>query len=302
MSKLRRLGRLRKAGADYKLGDFAAISLMRRLTRVSSPPPLGGQASIGSRRYSQAAASILRCSRRQSGRYSHRRGRETGDGVRVLHQIAPLAVVLASAGPVWAQERLSPSNSWVTIADYPTEALGKGDHGSVSVEIAISATGAVESCRTIYKSAPQALADATCKAISSRALYRPAHDKNGQPTIGKDTLSFEWIASDPSVRVSADFGGSIPANSPGYWATDNDYNAIVAAVGSADVGIKMRIGPDGRMAACGAYQSSGNAKLDNYTCALVASRAHFIQPTDDQGQPMTTIGQIVVKWKKPGGR
>lgn len=212
------------------------------------------------------------------------------------------ALVLPGAQQAAAQQRLSPSSSWVAVADYPAEALSKGDQGAIGVNLTISPTGDVSSCKPIYKTVPRSVVDATCKAIIEHAHYKPALDKTGQPVVGKDQLSFEWTASPPSVRVGTDFGGSIPTNFPGDWATDNDYNAIVAAVGSADVGIKMRIGPTGRMTACGTYLSSGNQKLDSYTCALVASRARFAQPSDEKGQPMTTIGQVVVHWRKPPGR
>jgi TonB family protein len=212
------------------------------------------------------------------------------------------ALALPVSGPALAQQRLVPSSSWVKPSDYPADAAKKGEHGVVRAEITISPAGTVANCKSGYKTTLPSLAEATCKAISERAKYKPAHDKGGQPVVGKDTVSVEWAASPPSVRILGDFGGSIPTNFPGDWATDNDYNAIVAAVGSAEVGIRMRIGPTGRMTACGAYQSSGNQKLDSYTCALVASRARFAQPTDDKGEPMTTVGQIVVHWKKPPGR
>jgi len=53
-----------------------------------------------------------------------------------------------------------------------------------------------------------------------------------------------------------------------------------------DVGVKMRVGIDGKPHSCRILHSSGYPVLDVQTCALVLGRARFLPARDAKGQPV----------------
>ena len=210
---------------------------------------------------------------------------------------AAAALILASTAAE-AQQRIGQLESWITVSDYPLDARAKGEQGPVIVSYKITPEGTVTDCKVHYTTASQRLAKHTCTVIEARARYTPARDSDGHAISGRDLMIVHWQAAPPAVKLE-NYGGSVPIRSPEEWVSDLDYNKIVASVGDVDVGIRFRIGPSGKITACGASIKSGNPKLHDYTCALVASRARFSQPVDENGKPMTTIAETIVRWRKP---
>lgn len=206
---------------------------------------------------------------------------------------------LCHSNSAHAQKNDTPIDTWVTLSDYPSEAIKNGQQGFVNVQYKIGPDGSVSNCKVVYANAPKNLVNITCAAIKERARYLPAYSRKGNAVIGQDTVIVRWLLNPTTVRVERNFGGSVPLNNPSIWATDLDYNRDVAAIGKTDVGIEFNISANGRISTCRTYESSGSEKVDQYTCALVANRARFIQPFDDKGNPMTTVGKTVVHWQKP---
>ena len=216
-----------------------------------------------------------------------------------LTVMAFTAILSGSAAPACAQQQIGAIDGWIAPADYPSDAVIVAGHGVVDIELAIRPDGTIGGCKIIRKTASQALADIACKAVSGHARYQPAGDHDGHPIAGRDILSVNWTKSPPAAQVTGNYGGSIPIGSQGAWVTDLDYNRIVAAVGTTNVGIQFIIGPAGRITSCGAFPASTKKELEAYTCALVANRARFIQPVGAMGQPLTTQGHTFVHWQKP---
>lgn len=77
-------------------------------------------------------------------------------------------------------EPIAPGN-WLTSEDYPEAALEKGQSGTVQFRLDVDPDGKMAGCYVVGRSSPDAFADATCKAVSSRARFRPALDANGRP-------------------------------------------------------------------------------------------------------------------------
>lgn len=92
----------------------------------------------------------------------------------------------------------------------------------------------------------------------------------------------------------------MPANFPGYWATNDDYpSAAMRARQEGQVGFLMTIGTDGAVAECRVVSSSGFSNLDDGTCPLVRRRAKFEPARDENGAAVTGYYLSRVTWKIP---
>jgi TonB family protein len=80
----------------------------------------------------------------------------------------------------------------ISDADYPAEALRKGEQGLVRVSYDIAADGMAESCRVIQSSGSASLDEATCEMVTHRARYRPARDADGKPIRSHGIRSMRW--------------------------------------------------------------------------------------------------------------
>jgi periplasmic protein TonB len=92
-------------------------------------------------------------------------------------------------------------------------------------------------------------------------------------------------------------GGGEGGNGAGYGGTpprwrkgrikDSDYPPGLGAAGiSGTVGVRYRVGTDGRPFDCMVEASSGSAALDDTTCHLIESRFRFYPARDDEGRPV----------------
>lgn len=77
--------------------------------------------------------------------------------------------------------------------DYPPAAIRSEEQGTVRVSLTISPQGRVVGCNVTSSSGSNALDNATCRIIRSRARYTPARDSNNQPTEGTDTATIRWV-------------------------------------------------------------------------------------------------------------
>lgn len=84
--------------------------------------------------------------------------------------LAVLALSLG-AGRVVAQD-------WVSVADYPAEALIKGWEGITYVSLRVGPDGKVTRCSIIESSGHDLLDQRTCGIIRARALFKPARDSS----------------------------------------------------------------------------------------------------------------------------
>jgi protein TonB len=81
---------------------------------------------------------------------------------------------------------------WTTFDDYPRSALTKELEGVVTVRFYVTAAGRVETAEVVTSSGHQVLDDATIRAVTRRARFRPATRKC-QPVPGEFTTTFRWL-------------------------------------------------------------------------------------------------------------
>ena len=60
--------------------------------------------------------------------------------------------------------------------------------------------------------------------------------------------------------------------------------------------VRATVRPDGSLQSCGAETSSGNSKLDAYTCQIIARRAKFAAAKWPDGTPVYGVIRVPVSW------
>jgi TonB family protein len=83
---------------------------------------------------------------------------------------------------------------WITINDYPIDALRSGQSGASTLIWAVGTDGRVSDCKTVASSGVEALDRAGCRAITQRGRYTPALDKAGKPMISHQMRRVMWIS------------------------------------------------------------------------------------------------------------
>lgn len=83
--------------------------------------------------------------------------------------------------------------TWVTIDDYPAEALQAGQEGTVSFRLTIDRSGSVAQCAITQGSGFPALDDRTCALLTERARFTPARNAAGAPAEGVYSSRVRWL-------------------------------------------------------------------------------------------------------------
>ncbi|MDB5705238.1 MAG: periplasmic protein TonB [Sphingomonas bacterium] len=122
-------------------------------------------------------------------------------------QQAALAVPAKPAGDPGA---------WVTMTDYPADALAGHKEGLVGFALDVDQAGNVASCRITQGSGTSSLDAATCALLFARAHFQPALDVTGKPMPGAFSSRIRWIypariVEAPKARAlePVELGGSI---------------------------------------------------------------------------------------------
>jgi TonB family protein len=82
---------------------------------------------------------------------------------------------------------------WISVQDYPDDALRKHQSGTNLIVWTIGLDGRASDCRVIVSSGVPSLDRASCSAIARRARYRPAKDKAGNDVVSHDGRRTNWI-------------------------------------------------------------------------------------------------------------
>lgn len=75
---------------------------------------------------------------------------------------------------------------------YPSRAIRQQLEGTVGVNVAIGTNGRVESCTVATSSGEDILDKAACDGMERYARYKPALDRQGNPTTGRDSISIVY--------------------------------------------------------------------------------------------------------------
>lgn len=106
-----------------------------------------------------------------------------------LATVAPLAAAAPSASQAVPR---APLHTYLTNADYPSEAIRNGEQGTVEFRLTVDLNGRVSDC-AIQASSGSAVLDATsCRIMTERARFNPARDENGKPVSGPFESRVSW--------------------------------------------------------------------------------------------------------------
>ena len=84
----------------------------------------------------------------------------------------------------------------------------------------------------------------------------------------------------------------------GLISIDFDYPAAAIRAGEqGDVGFRLDVGSDGRVAQCTVTSSSGSAILDSATCRMLTRRARFTPATDASAMPIEASTTGAIRWR-----
>ncbi len=81
---------------------------------------------------------------------------------------------------------------WITYRDYPQDALRRRSQGVTTILWQIGLNGAVSGCRAVKSAGDPVLDAAACRAITKRARYSPALDKDGHAVTSWVTRKVTW--------------------------------------------------------------------------------------------------------------
>lgn len=82
--------------------------------------------------------------------------------------------------------------SYVSDADYPSEAIRREEQGTTRFRLTVSPDGRVAGCTVTASSGSAALDNATCRLMRSRARFTPAHDTSGNAVADVVTNAITW--------------------------------------------------------------------------------------------------------------
>jgi len=104
-----------------------------------------------------------------------------------------------------------------------------------------------------------------------------------------------WIALAAQLSMPLMLGGSAP-DVRAIFSPD-DMPAYVQIEGiNRVVSTRTTVDPSGKPQDCGWERSSGDPKLDAYTCAIILKRAKLERPTWIDGKPTYAVFRIPVTW------
>jgi protein TonB len=84
------------------------------------------------------------------------------------------------------------------------------------------------------------------------------------------------------------------------YITDDDYpQDAIRNEQQGTTGVRLDVGPDGRVTNCTITSSSGSSSLDNTACRVLRSRARFTPATDSSGSRTTDTVSTRITWRLP---
>ena len=82
---------------------------------------------------------------------------------------------------------------WITTDDYPRSALSANQSGTTQFSLVVDPTGKPQSCNILVSSGFAVLDQTSCALMMERAKFKPAEDKDGNPTTGLWLRSVRWM-------------------------------------------------------------------------------------------------------------
>jgi protein TonB len=102
------------------------------------------------------------------------------------------SVSAAASCPVQRRDGSAMLATYFSSADYPPEALARGEQGTVCVQMTIGTDGRVRACAVLASSGSARLDETTCRIIRERLRFRPAISPAGDPVEDDMVSSLHW--------------------------------------------------------------------------------------------------------------
>ena len=191
---------------------------------------------------------------------------------------------------------------YLTMADYPAEALEGGEQGQVDFTVIVSPRGRPTDCTVTRSSGSRLLDQATCRAMMQRARFAPARDAHRRPIRGGVSASVLWRIEEGGVgSVSAPPALQLRARAQANLASyvhDQDYPDIALRRGEQGrVVFVLHISPEGRVTECSVVASNAGILLNARTCDIMRTRARFEPARDLQGNPAPDRVHASISWR-----
>ena len=100
----------------------------------------------------------------------------------------------------------------ISDGDYPESAIAAEEQGIVSFALDVARDGHVTGCAIEASSGSAALDAATCRIMTTRGRFIPAHDRKGRPTTDRLHARIKWIL--PRSDEEEGGNGMVPAPQP----------------------------------------------------------------------------------------
>lgn len=104
---------------------------------------------------------------------------------------SPPAAKPKLADPIAAKPRNAPGR-WISDNDYRTIWINREMEGIAGIRLAIGTDGRVSDCTITQSTGHEALDQATCRLITSRARFEPARDPQGNKIAGSFSSKVRW--------------------------------------------------------------------------------------------------------------
>jgi hypothetical protein len=98
-----------------------------------------------------------------------------------------------------------------------------------------------------------------------------------------------WIALAAALELAA----PQPIKYPTWFSLDDNPSYLHE---NRTVLVRATVRADGALQGCDIELSSGDPKLDTFTCGLVSKRAHYVPARSVDGQPMYGVDRMRVIW------
>ena len=120
---------------------------------------------------------------------------------------ALLAAFAASSGPTdlpelslrQQAETRRALTRFISVRDYPREALRQRAEGRVEFEVEMTVEGRVSDCRVLSSSGHALLDDRTCDIMRERARIAPRRDGEGWPVPARVQTAYNWVMPGPRL-------------------------------------------------------------------------------------------------------